>query len=144
MKGIHCLLLLGVNLLLALENLHRVPGDGLAVIFPLVPPLTHVPAMSLPTLDPEARPMMRDSLSRAVARVLEATHDPRQASLRRQDSALFTQATALRLSLEADAIALAGVLGPTRVKAFVAARPLLSAAYGEVRVWEQAAERVAP
>ena len=139
MTRLRWIILLLINLILAAQTRHRIPSTSVPEILPLVPPLTHVAAMSLPTLNPAVMPM-RDGLPRALARVLEATHDPRRGQLGNMDQTLIVKATQARLNLQNDALALAAILGPQRVEAFIAARPTTSAAYGEIHVWERTAQ----
>lgn len=138
MTRLRLIVLLLINLILAIQNRHRIPSASVPEILPLVPPLTHVAAMSLPTLNPSVMPM-RDGLPQALARVMEATRDPRRSQLGTMDQALLVKATQARLNLQNDALALSAILGPQRIEAFIAARPLTSAAYGEIQVWDRTA-----
>lgn len=107
-------------------------------VHPVAPPLTRVPGSGLDTIASGA-PTPTGALRRAVATVIRATGTPeQQAAARGLDGppADTRRANELRAAIQADAVAMITLLGPDRVEPMLRARPALSAAYGEVHVWE--------
>lgn len=123
------------------------------VIHPVAPPLTRIASLGdaqLGVSGPPSRGLLRLAVQRAVQQV--GTPAQRSAAAAQ---ALTPPATggsglagwvanaersrALRLAIEADAVALAEALGPARVQAFIAHKEDLSEWYGEGRVWREAA-----
>jgi len=134
-------LLLGALVLdgvLAAANL--APAHEL-VIHPVAPPLTRIAALGdaqLGVAGPPARGLLRLAVQRAVQQV--GTPAQRStATFPPPDRASAEHSRALRLAVEADAVALAEELGPERVQVFIARKEDLSEWYGEGRVWREAA-----
>jgi hypothetical protein len=129
---------LGLDGLLAAANV--APAHQL-VIHPVAPPLTRIAALGdaqLGVASPPARGLLRLAAQRAVQQV-GSPAQRRDATFPPPDRARAERSRALRLAVEADAIALANLLGPERVRAFVARKEDLSEWYGEGRVWREAA-----
>lgn len=141
---------LGLDGLLVVANV--APAHEL-VIHPVAPPLTRIAALGDAQLG-VAGPPSRGLLRLAVQRAVQQVGTPAQRSAAAAQ-ALTPPATggsglagwvanadrsrALRLVIEADAVALAELLGPERVLAFIARKEDLSEWYGEGRVWREAA-----
>ena len=126
--------LAAINVLLALG----VALPERTTIHPVAPPLTRVGGNGLDTIVSGA-PMGSGVLRNAVAAVIRATGSPeQQAAARGLDGppADTRRADELRAAIQADTIAMITLLGPDRVEPMLRARPALSAAYGEVQVWE--------
>lgn len=130
---------LGLDGLLAVASV--APGRDV-VIHPIAPPLTRIAALGdaqLGLAGPPSRGLLRLGVQRAVQQV--GTPAQRSASsFPPPDRTRAERSRALRIAIEADAIALADALGPERVRAFVAHKEDLSEWYGEGRVWREAAE----
>lgn len=142
--------LLALNALLATARPAADPEP--VVLHPLAPPMTRIAALGDRPLDPEASPPPPPAeLLRRLTPVVAQGGDPEQRRLLEAARAaegkvmpLLPRSQALRLAVEADAMALAEVLGPARVTAFVAHREALSAVYGETLVWTNLARDLAP
>jgi hypothetical protein len=148
---------LALNLLLAVAPAR----PALAWIHPVAPPLTHIPEMGESVLGaprgappgaqgnhPPGPPPLR-GLAGAVESLVRAVGTPAQQAalgeLRGLDQTVLPharRAMTLRLAVQADAIAIAEALGPTRVGAILADKDGLSTRIGEGRAWEAAIERV--
>lgn len=132
------LVALGLDGLLAAANL---PPAHELVLHPVAPPLTRIAALGYAQLGvagPPSRGLLRLAVQRAVQQVgTPAQRSP--AAAPPPDRPRAERSRALRLAIEADAVALAELLGPERVQVMVARKEDLSEWYGEGRVWRQAA-----
>lgn len=145
LRGLGLLLLVGLDAALLLALLRDRP---LAILHPVAPPLTRLDALGdHPLASGQATPP--NALRRAVDRVIAATGDADQRMLsddvRASESALTPlrgRAGALRHEVTADALAIAGVLGPERLAAVVAARESLARSVGETAVWAELETRL--
>lgn len=102
-------------------------------------PLTRVPGNGLDTID-GGDPVPAIALRMGVVAAVRATGTPEQQAAARAleaPPADHRPADMLRAAVQADAIAILSLLGPARVEAMLRARPELSAAYGELQVWEE-------
>jgi len=124
--SIQRVLFVGLSLLcLGLATERRLsPGPELVVIDPLAPPLTRIASLGDRTLGPEPRP---------PPQLRQAPPPSRPA-----DSRGHT----LRLAVEADALAIAEVLGPERVGWALAQREELSASLAETATWNALVEEL--
>ena len=105
---------------LALHQARR-PLPGVVVLHPLAPPLTRIAALGDAPIGPELSP--------------PGLPPP---GLPPPGAAPDAQAGAeLRLAVEADAVALAEVLGPVRVGYALTHREDLSATFGETATWDR-------
>ncbi len=133
-------LLLGAISLDALLLVGNLDAPDTLVIHPVAPPLTRIAALGdaqLGVAGPPARGLVRLGVQRAVQQV--GTPGQRAAAVFPPPSrASVERSRALRLAIEADAVALADQLGPARVSAFLAHKEDLSEWYGEGRTWQQA------
>jgi len=122
-RTVQALFLILVLLCLGLALGRRLAAPpGLVVVDPLAPPLTRIASLGDRTVGPEPRPppQRRPPPSGGA--------DPRGHSL--------------RLAVEADALAIAEVLGPERVGWALAQREELSAAYAETATWQALVEEL--
>lgn len=123
-------------------------------LHPLAPPLTRIAALGdhplgdhLAPAEPGAQAPGRTTLARAVHHVIQ------QIGTREQRARLTTllpprapggRSATLQRAIEADAMAIAAVLGDDRVAAIVAHKEELAERYGEGRIWVLAHQRLAP
>ena len=108
-------------------------------VHPIAPPLTRIAALGdapLGVAGPPSRGLVRMAVERTVQTVGSAEQ---KAALRfaPPNAATLQQSRLLRLSIEADAVRLANVLGPERVGVIVAQKENLSEWYGEGRMWSE-------
>ena len=116
-------------------------------VWPVAPPLTHIPAMGLSVLDPSGPPPApREGMAPLLRALLPRMPDGADVSppaLALPESAMWAgRAQTLRYLVQQDAAALIGRIGPDRLAAFLAVRPELSARYGEVAVWSDLKQRL--
>lgn len=140
------LLTLALLVDLALLGALRTPSAAPGVVHPVALPLTRIAALGdRPLLRPRATlPAWTavDLLGRHLS--LPAQRDALE-RLRRESArgaAAHGRADTLRLALARDAVEMARVLGPERVRAGLALREQLAAHYGEQRTWDQAVAAV--
>ncbi len=112
-------------------------GAPVLTLHPVAPPLTRIAALGDATLGvapPPARGLLRIAVQRAVQQI----GTPEQRSAARfppPDPAQIERSRGMRVQVEADAVALAQVLGPDRVEEIMRHKEDLSEWYGEGRVW---------
>lgn len=159
-----------IGFLLALVSLNlglflARPAATVLWVYPVAPPLTHIPEMAEPLLGaaeappaqppggahggPQGGPRGLPGYAGLVDRVIRTVGSAEQkiavGKLRPADTqALRQRAMQLRLAVQADAIVIAEVLGPERVATILARKDTLSTRYGEGRAWATAIERTAP
>lgn len=135
------LVLLPVTLRADLRSDDRNDLRSVITVWPVAPPLTHIPAMGLSVLDPSGPPPApREGMAPLLRALLprmpgEGATGAAGLALPPESAAWAGRAQALRYLIQQDAAALIGRIGPDRLAAFLAARPELSARYGEVAVW---------
>ena len=162
------LALVALNLGLLLAR----PAAAVLWVYPVAPPLTHIPEMGEPLLGaadapptppqgrppggpqsgqvgPQGGPRGLPGYAGLVDRVIRTVGSAEQkvavGKLRPADTrALQQRAMELRLAVQTDAVVIAEVLGPERVATILARKDTLSTRYGEGRAWATAIERTAP
>ncbi len=108
------------------------------VVYPLAPPLTRISALGDHPIGGDGPPP-HASWRLALEATLQAVGTPAQqaelAALRPTPPAPSPG----RALIQADAVAIARVLGPERVRLILANKETLGATYGEGRIWDQIA-----
>lgn len=115
------------------------PKPAHTVVLAIVAPLTRVPGLGL---GPAAMaPTSKEAVRQALVRVIEETGTPEQRAwlVKLRSPPNREPLEAARRAMQADAVALATLLGPERVQAMLAARPALATKYGELRIWDEVA-----